>query len=121
MERQICLQCPKCGVYKAVKLDNIDKVRFECRMETCGYKTVKKLRLRGYFNFNIGDKMSSSIIVEIRGAEGGNHSKLIVKDMDIATGGIPVVDIDGKLIGIVTNRDLRFERDNNRKIAEINP
>ena len=34
-------------------------------------------------------------------------------------GGIPVVDKNGILIGIVTNRDLRFERDNNRKIEEI--
>ena len=34
-------------------------------------------------------------------------------------GGIPVVDEDHKLIGIVTNRDLRFEKDNNRKITEI--
>jgi len=34
-------------------------------------------------------------------------------------GGIPVVDKNDKLIGIVTNRDLRFENDNNRKITEI--
>lgn len=34
-------------------------------------------------------------------------------------GGIPVVDDEGKLVGIVTNRDLRFERDLNRKIDEV--
>ena len=34
-------------------------------------------------------------------------------------GGIPVVDKNGKLIGIITNRDLRFENDNTRKIAEV--
>ena len=34
-------------------------------------------------------------------------------------GGIPVVDEDGKLVGIVTNRDLRFERNLNRKIDEV--
>jgi len=34
-------------------------------------------------------------------------------------GGIPVVDEYQKLIGIVTNRDLRFEKDNNRPIAEV--
>jgi IMP dehydrogenase len=34
-------------------------------------------------------------------------------------GGIPVVDADGKLVGIVTNRDLRFEKNNTRPIAEV--
>ena len=34
-------------------------------------------------------------------------------------GGIPVVDEDQKLIGIVTNRDLRFEKNNSRPIAEV--
>ncbi|WP_339654283.1 IMP dehydrogenase [uncultured Salegentibacter sp.] len=34
-------------------------------------------------------------------------------------GGIPIVDDDGKLLGIVTNRDLRFEKNNTRPIAEV--
>jgi len=34
-------------------------------------------------------------------------------------GGIPVVDRKGILVGIVTNRDLRFERDGNRLIDEV--
>jgi len=34
-------------------------------------------------------------------------------------GGIPIVDDQGILIGIVTNRDLRFEKNNTRKIAEV--
>lgn len=34
-------------------------------------------------------------------------------------GGIPIVDKNGKLIGIVTNRDLRFEKNDNRPIAEV--
>ncbi len=34
-------------------------------------------------------------------------------------GGIPVINEQGKLIGIVTNRDLRFEKDNTRKIVDI--
>lgn len=34
-------------------------------------------------------------------------------------GGIPVVDNDGRLKGIVTNRDLRFERDHSRHIDEV--
>lgn len=41
----------------------------------------------------------------------------IMKEYKI--GGIPVIDDDGKLIGIVTNRDLRFEKNMNRSLNEI--
>ncbi|GAB4512271.1 MAG: IMP dehydrogenase [Allomuricauda sp.] len=34
-------------------------------------------------------------------------------------GGIPIVDDNKKLIGIVTNRDLRFEKNDDRPIAEV--
>jgi IMP dehydrogenase len=34
-------------------------------------------------------------------------------------GGIPIVDNDQKLVGILTNRDLRFERDTSRKVSEV--
>ena len=34
-------------------------------------------------------------------------------------GGIPVVDDSMNLVGIVTNRDLRFERDLNRKVDDV--
>ena len=34
-------------------------------------------------------------------------------------GGIPVIDAGGFLVGIVTNRDLRFERNINRPIEEV--
>ncbi len=34
-------------------------------------------------------------------------------------GGIPIVDKDQKLIGIVTNRDLRFEKNNDRPVSEV--
>ena len=34
-------------------------------------------------------------------------------------GGIPIVDEQGKLKGIVTNRDLRFEKNNDRPIVEV--
>ena len=34
-------------------------------------------------------------------------------------GGIPIVDEDGILKGIVTNRDLRFEKNNQRPITEV--
>jgi IMP dehydrogenase len=34
-------------------------------------------------------------------------------------GGIPIVDKNGKLVGILTNRDLRFEDDPKRKVSEV--
>ena len=34
-------------------------------------------------------------------------------------GGIPIIDSNNKLIGIVTNRDLRFEKNNKRPIKEV--
>jgi IMP dehydrogenase len=44
-------------------------------------------------------------------------AKALMREYGI--GGIPVIDANGILIGIVTNRDLRFEKDNTRKISEI--
>ncbi len=37
---------------------------------------------------------------------------------DFSIGGIPVVDAEHKLVGIVTNRDLRFERDPDKPISQ---
>jgi IMP dehydrogenase len=34
-------------------------------------------------------------------------------------GGIPIVDRTNKLVGILTNRDLRFETDRKRKVSEV--
>src|SRR6476620_1390813 len=34
-------------------------------------------------------------------------------------GGIPIIDKSGKLAGILTNRDLRFEEDMQRKVSEV--
>jgi IMP dehydrogenase len=34
-------------------------------------------------------------------------------------GGIPIVDAGNKLVGILTNRDLRFETDKRRKVQEV--
>jgi len=41
----------------------------------------------------------------------------IMKEYKI--GGIPVIDSDHKLIGIVTNRDLRFEKNPRKAVAEV--
>ncbi|PIR14710.1 MAG: IMP dehydrogenase [Flavobacteriales bacterium CG11_big_fil_rev_8_21_14_0_20_35_7] len=38
---------------------------------------------------------------------------------EFGIGGIPIIDEKGILVGIVTNRDLRFERDDTHKICEV--
>lgn len=52
----------------------------------------------------------------LRGATVGDALK-IMEEYHI--GGIPVVDGNRMLVGIVTNRDLRFERDLNRLVDEV--
>lgn len=38
---------------------------------------------------------------------------------EYSIGGIPVIDHDGKLVGIITNRDLRFQKDMNKPVREV--
>lgn len=38
---------------------------------------------------------------------------------EFSISGIPVVDVDGKLLGILTNRDIVFETDFNRKMGQV--
>jgi IMP dehydrogenase len=45
------------------------------------------------------------------------HAKSLMSKYKI--GGIPVVNNSGELIGIITNRDLRFENNNDRPIYEV--
>ena len=52
------------------------------------------------------------------------HVDSLVKDArqsmkENSIGGIPIVDNEKKLVGIVTNRDLRFEKNMNRPIREV--
>jgi len=46
-----------------------------------------------------------------------NDAKRNMREHSI--GGIPIIDNKGKLLGIVTNRDLRFEKDSDRLISEV--
>ena len=45
------------------------------------------------------------------------HAKALMRKYKI--GGIPVVNEENELIGILTNRDLRFENNNERAVAEV--
>jgi len=45
------------------------------------------------------------------------HAKMLMQKYKI--GGIPVINQENELIGILTNRDLRFEKNNSRAVAEV--
>lgn len=55
--------------------------------------------------------------VTIHSSSTVNDALSIMKEYHI--GGIPVVDDEKKLVGIVTNRDLRFERELSRPVSEV--
>jgi len=52
----------------------------------------------------------------VQGQKVGDALRLMAEH---SIGGIPVIDEKGKLVGIVTNRDLRFEKDPNKSIDEV--
>jgi len=55
--------------------------------------------------------------ITIKGNNTVGDALILMKDYKI--GGIPVVDDNNTLIGIVTNRDLRFEKNLSRKIDDV--
>ncbi|MDR0971905.1 MAG: IMP dehydrogenase [Bacteroidales bacterium] len=85
----------------------------------------------GVLHKNMTIEQQAAEVLKVKRAENGMiinpvtiHKDAIVKDAlqimkEYSIGGIPVVDKAGKLIGIVTNRDLRFERDILRPIVEV--
>lgn len=60
--------------------------------------------------------MISNPVTIKKGADVGAALALMA---EYKIGGIPVVDDEGKLVGIVTNRDLRFQRNMNLKIDNV--
>lgn len=55
--------------------------------------------------------------ITLLGNATAGHAQAIMKENKI--GGIPVVDADSKLIGIITNRDLRFEKNLKKPVTEL--
>lgn len=85
----------------------------------------------GVIHKNMSIEKQAAEVLKVKRAENGMIINPItvkgdacVKDVlklmaEFSIGGIPVVDNNNKLIGIVTNRDLRFERDLKRPINEV--
>ncbi len=85
----------------------------------------------GVIRKNMSVERQAIEVKKVKRAENGmilnpitlNKDALVADALNIMNeygiGGIPVVDEANKLVGIVTNRDLRFERDHSRPVAEV--
>jgi len=85
----------------------------------------------GVIHKNMTIERQANEVYKVKRAESGMivdpvtvHREATVNDtLDIMReykiGGIPVIDDDGILVGIITNRDLRFERNLNKTVSEV--
>ncbi len=78
---------------------------------TAEQQAVKVRKVKRAESGMILDPVTLPLTAKVRDA------KASMKEHSI--GGIPIVDPSGKLAGIVTNRDLRFEKNNERQITEV--
>lgn len=85
----------------------------------------------GVLHKNMSIEHQAEEVLKVKRSENGMitnpttlHKDAVVEDAlkmmrEFSIGGIPIVDGQNKLIGIVTNRDLRFEKDIRRPLCEI--
>jgi IMP dehydrogenase len=85
----------------------------------------------GVIHKNMGIQAQAHQVTTVKRAENGmiydpitiTREKKVIDALNLMSqfkiGGIPVVDNSGFLVGIVTNRDLRFEKDMNRPIEDV--
>lgn len=85
----------------------------------------------GVLHKNMSIKQQAQEVRKVKRAESGMILDPITLPVDAVVfdaknamrehkiGGIPIVDSEGKLLGIVTNRDLRFEKNDSRPITEV--
>ena len=85
----------------------------------------------GVIHKNMGIEEQAHQVTTVKRAENGmiydpitiTREKKVIDALNLMAqfkiGGIPVVDNSGFLVGIVTNRDLRFEKDMNRPIVDV--
>lgn len=85
----------------------------------------------GVLHKNMSIEHQAEEVLKVKRSENGMitnpttlHKDAVVEDAlkmmrKFSIGGIPIVDEQNKLIGIVTNRDLRFEKDIRRPLCEI--
>lgn len=85
----------------------------------------------GFIHKNMSIEKQAEQVKKVKRSESGMIQDPVTLDEDAVLkdalaimkeykiGGIPVVDKNGKLVGIITNRDLRFQKDVKKKVVEI--
>ena len=85
----------------------------------------------GVIHKNMSIERQANEVYKVKRAESGMivdpitvNKQAVVNDAlnimrDYKIGGIPVVDDEGILVGIITNRDLRFERNLSKPVSEV--
>lgn len=85
----------------------------------------------GVLHKNMSIEMQAAEVRKVKRSESGMiHDPITLRDnatigealsimREQRIGGIPIVDGNDKLVGILTNRDLRFETNENKKVIEV--
>ena len=85
----------------------------------------------GILHRNMSIDEQASQVDRVKRSEAGMIDQPITTSVDASIGevddmcaryrisGLPVVDASGRLVGIITNRDMRFEDDPNRPVGEV--
>lgn len=115
-------------------------IRLNIPMVSAAMDTVTEDRLAialareggiGILHKNMSIERQAEMVSRVKRSESGLISKpyTLTPDANVGEalrlmrehniGGIPIMDGDKKLVGILTNRDLRFEKDKSRKVSEV--
>ncbi len=85
----------------------------------------------GILHRNMGAQEQAHEVDRVKRSEAGMVDEPITTTVDATIGevdamcgqyrisGLPVVDADGRLLGIITNRDMRFEDDPHRRVGDV--
>lgn len=116
------------------------KIRMNIPIVSAAMDTVTELRLAialareggiGFIHKNMPIEQQADMVRKVKRSESGMITDPITLTPDGTMGdaldlmaeykisGVPIVTSDGDLVGIITNRDLRFENDRSRPIREL--
>lgn len=116
------------------------RVRLNVPLASAAMDTVTESRMAvamareggiGILHRNLSIADQAQMVDQVKRSEAGMVDNPITVSPDATLGevdamcgayrisGAPVVDADGRLLGIITNRDMRFEDDPNRTVGEV--